>query len=199
MKIVLLLFVELFFISSLFSEIYANYNDNKVEIYWSKSTNTKIQHFIIERSKDGIEFETLRQINSGNGGGYYFEIDYQPPIKMAYYRIKQVDFNRNYNYSKTVMVKNYNKLSHSENFNKSLKGYKGRNILVVLKNKKGKEFYLKVDVTEYKKELYAMPNINLNPDKYLIIATTDDLLLNKKINIIDRQDPIDSYYSQNRE
>jgi len=198
MKVILFLCYQVLFISFFSAEISANYKGDKVEIHWLQSNNSMAHSFIIERSKNGKYFKEIIKIKcSNNNNTEYYETDYHPPHKIAYYRIKQVDIDGNYKYSKTILVKNYNKLKYYGNNKKALKGYKGRNILLVLKNKAGKDFYLKADVTEYKKELFAMGNIDLEPGSYLIISAEDDLLLNKKVTIIGREKTLDSFYTQN--
>jgi hypothetical protein len=199
MKTILLLFSQFIFLTPLFSEINAHYNDDKVEIYWSETTSPNIQHFIIERSENGKFFEEIMEVNEVRSEVEYFEIDYNPPVKVAYYRIKKIDKGGDINYSKTILVKNYNKLKLNKNFGKTLKNYKGHNVLVVLKNKKGKEFYLKVDVTEYKKKLFAMSKTsNVQPGAYLVIASSDDILLNKKIELIGKETSNDSFLTLNK-
>jgi hypothetical protein len=199
MKTILLFCCQLIFISSFFSKINANYNDDKVEIYWTQSNNLKTAYFVIERSENGKHFSETMRVQGGGNNVEYYEIDYQPPSKMAYYRIKQVGVNGNYKYSETILVKNYNKLNYYGNIKKTLKGYKGTDILVILRNKKGKEFYLKVDITEYKKELFAMTiEMDLKSETYLIVATEDDVLLNRKVKVIGSQGSTDSFYTQNK-
>ncbi len=70
---------------------------------WEKNNS----YFEIQRSRDGIIFETIGkvdgQINSGTETQYGFD-DPNPPA-LAYYRLKQVDVDQNYTFSEIVEVR----------------------------------------------------------------------------------------------
>lgn len=75
------------------------------ELNWLTSSETNNSHFNIERSFDGLNFEKIGEIkgngNSNQENSYEF-LDYDLPsfkIKYVYYRLKQVDFDGEFNYS----------------------------------------------------------------------------------------------------
>ena len=194
MKTILLLIVQLFLISSLFSEVTAVYNNDKVEISWNNPLHIKVDYFVIERSKTGKKFKAIQKINTKENVGHsieYFEIDYKPFNVKAFYRIKQVDIDGNSYYSKIVYAENFNNIkpivslfSFSKK-NTEVKNYKGKDILVVLVNANQEEFIARVDVLEERKELIVTyANVRLPTGIYLVTGTSDDTIYGKKINVM---------------
>lgn len=88
----------------------AQANDG-VELTWQTASENNNDFFTIEKSSDGITF-----ISSGtiSGAGFSNEIteytvkDYYPFDGISYYRIKQTDFDGNFDYSQTIAVDYYN-------------------------------------------------------------------------------------------
>ena len=80
---------------------------NQSQLDWTTATESDNQHFAIERSKDGKTFKEIGIVNS-KGASYekqdYTFIDPTPAKGFNYYRLKQVDFNGKYDYSKVEMV-----------------------------------------------------------------------------------------------
>ncbi len=189
MKTLLLLFIQILFSWAAFSEINVNYKGKQVEIEWSTSNNAKIDYFIIERSKKGKYFKAIMKIKSGEPNTNYYEVDYHPPKKTSFYRIKQVQADGSFTYSETILVKKYTNAKY-----KHLKDYKQNDVLLVLKDKNGNEFYTKASVSENHKQLFAVANNpTLKPAFYTIISSSDDILLNKKIKIINDDEMVDAW------
>ncbi len=73
------------------------------KLVWTTSSEINNDYFSIQRSTDGVLFEEIGKVsgagNSSNSIHYQF-ID-QNPVKGAYYRLKQFDYNGDYNYSST--------------------------------------------------------------------------------------------------
>ncbi len=89
-------------------------NGNVVDLNWTTASEKDNAYFAIERSVDGKNFETLKNVNgAGNSSTIkkYTETDAQPLKGISYYRLKQVDFNGQSSYSelRTVIVKNAGK------------------------------------------------------------------------------------------
>jgi len=189
MKTLLLLFIQILFSFSLFAEINVNYKGKQVEIEWSTSTNAKIDYFIIERSKNGKYFKAIRKIKSGEPNTNYYEVDYHPPKKISFYRIKQVKSDGSFTYSATILVKRYTNAKY-----KKLKGYHQNDVLLVLKDKNGNEVYTKANITENHKQLFAVAdNSSIKPAFYTIISSSDDILLNKQVKIINDDAMVDAW------
>lgn len=78
-----------------------------VETEWTTASEKNNSHFLIERSADGKKFETLGRVDgAGNSTvmNQYRFTDEKPLRGTSYYRLKQVDFNGQFNYSKIEKV-----------------------------------------------------------------------------------------------
>ncbi len=76
--------------------------DKTVEIIWETLSELNISHFEVQRSLDGIDFETI--LSSDPKGGYntgasYNEIDLSPKNGRTYYRLKTIDLDGSIEYS----------------------------------------------------------------------------------------------------
>jgi hypothetical protein len=81
---------------------------DQVEVVWTTATEINNDYFTIERSKDGIEFKALAQINgAGNSNQHlnYKLMDEKPYQGISYYRLKQTDFDGKFSYSQVKSVK----------------------------------------------------------------------------------------------
>ncbi len=92
-----------------FLNIYAEpVNNQYIQVVWNTATEKNISHYEVERSIDGKSFEYIGQV-AGPYGGFsdtphrYHLDDYhiQPGI-LYYYRVKNIDFDGSYEYSKIV-------------------------------------------------------------------------------------------------
>ena len=84
-------------------------NTNKVILRWTTASEENNKHFIVERSIDGKDFEPIGVV-TGNGttslvNSYMLE-DADPFYGHNYYRLKQVDFDGQYEFShvETVII-----------------------------------------------------------------------------------------------
>ncbi|WP_194774925.1 hypothetical protein [Pararhodonellum marinum] len=108
---------EIFNIARILPIELANFNavlsstSRLAELLWSTTKEWENSHFEIERSDDGVKaFQKIGQV-TGMGWSdeivdYAFE-DKELPLRSGpvYYRLKQVDYNGTYAYSKTMMVR----------------------------------------------------------------------------------------------
>ncbi|MEX1002310.1 MAG: T9SS type A sorting domain-containing protein [Crocinitomicaceae bacterium] len=79
----------------------------EVKLYWSTASENNNDYFTVERSADGVNWEkVLEKKGAGNSSQTltYSEIDRNPFMGMSYYRLKQTDFNGEYEYSPIVQV-----------------------------------------------------------------------------------------------
>ncbi|ARS36602.1 hypothetical protein [Pontibacter actiniarum] len=80
---------------------------NGVALQWSTASEENNSHFEVERSADGKQFE---QIGSVQGHGTssvmqrYRHLDSRPLPGQNYYRLKQVDYDGQFEYSKVIAV-----------------------------------------------------------------------------------------------
>ncbi|MBN4066120.1 T9SS type A sorting domain-containing protein [Candidatus Amoebophilus asiaticus] len=79
-----------------------------VEITWKTASEANNDYFTIERSKNGVHFEELADINgSGNSNEtiLYIYDDENPLEGISYYRLKQTDFDGQFKYFPVKSVK----------------------------------------------------------------------------------------------
>ncbi|MCP4442067.1 MAG: T9SS type A sorting domain-containing protein [Aureispira sp.] len=75
-----------------------NINNKAVELNWSIDNMVNVSHFEIERSADGINFETIGSITI-TPNNYYTYLDASPLNGQSYYRLKIVDEDTSFEYS----------------------------------------------------------------------------------------------------
>ncbi len=83
-------------------------SDLHVELNWATATEINNDYFTIEKSRDGVHFENLMNVDgAGNSNNvlYYHEKDKQPFDGITYYRLKQTDFDGQFSYSDIRAVK----------------------------------------------------------------------------------------------
>lgn len=82
-------------------------NEKNVDITWTTASEINNDYYTIEKSKDGIHFETLSVIDAAGNSSFlinYKDIDANPFDGISYYRLKQTDLNGTFTYSKIVAV-----------------------------------------------------------------------------------------------
>jgi len=82
--------------------------DNEVKLDWTTATEVNNSFYTIERSTDGINFETVANIDgAGNSNAvlFYTYVDTKPVNGLSFYRLKQTDFNGEFDYSQVRSVR----------------------------------------------------------------------------------------------
>jgi hypothetical protein len=75
------------------------------KLNWETSNETDNDHFTIEGSADGINFNVLGRVSGNNGPSHsYSYTDNASRSGSAYYRLKQTDFDGQFKYSKIVAL-----------------------------------------------------------------------------------------------
>ena len=83
-------------------------NGTKVDLFWATSSESNSSHFEVEHSTDGQEFKAftiVRAKGTSNSESNYAAIDPLPVKGLNYYRLKMVDKDGAYDYSKIVIIK----------------------------------------------------------------------------------------------
>lgn len=78
-----------------------------VDLHWITETERDNDYFVVEKSIDGENYETLTIVDgAGNTTTetQYYTVDEDPAVGINYYRLKQVDFNGNHKYSEVRSV-----------------------------------------------------------------------------------------------
>jgi hypothetical protein len=81
--------------------------DQAVSVNWTTASENNNDHFDLDRSLDGITFNTITQIPGQNNSiqtHQYQFTDYNAPRGILYYRLKQVDNNSNVNHQAIISI-----------------------------------------------------------------------------------------------
>jgi hypothetical protein len=168
-------------------------NEKNVDITWTTASEINNDYYTIEKSKDGIHFETLSVIDAAGNSSFlinYKDIDANPFDGISYYRLKQTDLNGTFTYSKIVAV-NYSLsddgLSIFPNptdgkININIKDLEGKEVLVIIRDMTGKECFSKVIISQEDQKLIATDSEHkLASGTYIITASSSNKLYSKKI------------------
>ncbi|OFX27667.1 MAG: hypothetical protein A2033_06770 [Bacteroidetes bacterium GWA2_31_9] len=85
-----------------------------VEINWKTASEINNDYFIIEKSIDGVNFESFAKVDGAGNSNYlinYASVDYSPFKNITYYRLKQIDFDGKYSHSSIKSVSTNNNSS----------------------------------------------------------------------------------------
>jgi hypothetical protein len=86
-------------------------DNSQVDLSWATATESNNDYFMVEKSKDGVNFEDLTRVNSAAPNGtsslplYYSAVDPNPFDGTTWYRLRQTDLDGNSSYSNIVSVK----------------------------------------------------------------------------------------------
>lgn len=82
--------------------------NNTVVLKWATAREVNNSHFNIQRSNNGIDFETINKVvgkdNSASINDYSYT-DFQPLTGNLYYRLQQVDVDGKFSNSSTIIIK----------------------------------------------------------------------------------------------
>lgn len=84
------------------------FKQNAVHLKWTTSAEVNNVYYAVERTANGAQFDSIGRVeaNTGsNGFNNYSFTDPNPLLQTAYYRIKQVDKDGHFTYSKVLHVK----------------------------------------------------------------------------------------------
>lgn len=89
-----------------FLSFYAKNKERSVNLEWKTDNEVNTSHFDVERSADGTAFSKIGNVTANNQTGIqtYTLDDIQPLPGKNFYRLKQVDKDGKFEYSKTVVV-----------------------------------------------------------------------------------------------
>lgn len=179
-------------------EFSAILNGKKVDLAWKAYNPMGINAYVIERSKDGKEFETVVTVKTGGQSIQqlnYFEIDVKPEKGTAYYRVKQVASNGSTDYSNMIPVY-YSRRAAKKDIILNPVGDKGQPLtadlidpdaptLLVLRDSEGNEYYAKAKIRKHGKRLIGAVYDygDLKPGTYIVMASSNDAIYSRKITI----------------
>ncbi len=171
-------------------------NGNNVDAYWTTASELNNDYFTLERSKDGITFEKLVITDGAGNSNFminYSETDFSPYEGISYYRLMQTDFSGANSYSKIVAVNYiiaddnisiYPNPADGGKFTINLKSLENKEVLVVLRDISGKEYFSKVMlVAEDSKIIGIDLEQKLAAGTYIVTASSNNLLYSQKLII----------------
>lgn len=81
-----------------------NYSNKSVLLNWKTGYHSNFSHFVVERSLDGTSFKPLHEVDLTNSSNYqYRDIDINSATTF-YYRLKMVDKDGSFTYSKVIRI-----------------------------------------------------------------------------------------------
>jgi len=89
------------------TDIKATRVEDKIAVNWTTATEINSNYFIVQRSGDGVTFTDLKQVSAAGNSSIiksYLTEDLHPTLGTNYYRIKQIDKDDKYVFSKVVSV-----------------------------------------------------------------------------------------------
>lgn len=78
-----------------------------IELIWQTSSETNNAYYVIQKSVDAVNFDDLVTIEGAGNSNVsidYNWVDYQPFDQISFYRLKQVDYDGEYSFSKIVSI-----------------------------------------------------------------------------------------------
>ena len=88
-------------------DFYGVAQGNSTILHWATASETNSEVFIIERSTDGRQFEAIGQTQAAGNSLFeqaYQFIDPKPSNGWNYYRLRQVDYDQQFSFSKTIAL-----------------------------------------------------------------------------------------------
>ncbi len=167
-------------------------------IQWMTSTERNSDYFQLERSLNGEDWFVVGVVDAaGNSvsSRYYFIYDYYFFTPTTYYRLKQVDNDGEFKYSKTVAISSEintdgiateifpNPANDQFSFVSNVTS-KSQELQVSITNSRGQSISIHSFDNIDKGELISIPTDNLSNGMYTIIITQGDLKEIKKLSIV---------------
>ncbi len=88
-------------------------NNDKVNLIWQATQEVNFRNYIVQRSTNGIDFNDLETVNGDNRYNYDFTDFNLPHTAMVYYRLKVVDMDGKFSYTKIIPIKLDNKIGQA--------------------------------------------------------------------------------------
>ena len=173
-------------------------NSAQVDLKWVTATEINNDYFVVEKSKDGENWEEVVWTDGAENSNYtmeYYEVDENPYEGISYYRLKQVDFDGNYTYSSVIPVNNEintikdisilpNPVNNGEPFYIEVKGFENEKCLISITNLQGNAIYATHKIINNNNELIAIKlNDNIPSGTYLIIVSSNNGEITKRLVI----------------
>lgn len=169
--------------------------DENIELTWVTGSEINNDYFTAERSSDGKQFES---IGTKTGAGQsnktieYSMIDEHPINGIAYYRLKQTDYDGDLNYSESVVINSsaaiettlFPNPTTNQRFFINLQAEIDHEFQVVLYSSMGKAVYTKVILPHESNSTISFDlNGTLEPGVYFLVGTDSRELFRHQLAI----------------
>ncbi|CAN5736922.1 hypothetical protein BH11BAC4_BH11BAC4_13860 [soil metagenome] len=95
------------------TDFVAQKNNAAVLLKWYATFETSFKKFEIERSTDAANFNKIGEVEGRNLANYSFDDDNLPNRAIVYYRLKMIDIDGRFTYSKTIAIRLNNNFSNA--------------------------------------------------------------------------------------
>jgi hypothetical protein len=85
----------------------AKYEDAKINLFWKTESEKNLYKFIVEQSNDGKKFDVIKELKSNGNAISSNNYKYSSSIYdygINYYRLKMLDIDGHFNYSKIISI-----------------------------------------------------------------------------------------------
>ncbi len=177
-------------------EFNAIVNGKKIEVSWRSVNPIGTNQFLIERSRNGKEFEMIGYIKAATPSLQqmsYFETDVTPKRGRTYYRLKQIGGDGVQCVSNIVPV-DYkgkrrkrivlNPIGHKESVVSFAKNPNQKHALVILRDKDGNEHIARAILQQEGKSISgSIVDESLAPGCYLITAASENSMYSRRVYV----------------
>lgn len=171
-------------------------NDNNVGLNWATASEINNDYFVIEKSND-LNNWSLLDIVDGNGNSestlFYNLNDYELFEKIQYYRLKQVDYNGDFYYSKVISSNCYSseidniKLINELNYNNIIVNFNnlnGQYVNIYLMDNLGRNISNEKIYIDSDNFTYEVSKQNIGLGIYNFVFVTNNKIIPKQIVVI---------------
>lgn len=171
-------------------------NQNQAVLTWATAVEINNDYFSVERSSDGLYFETIGKVsgvgNSNEVINYSF-VDKNPYSGFSYYRLKQTDFDEQFEYSELILLIRDEQLNSFIQFypnpatanNLTLKntGKALDNLTIELMSLSGKVVFVKELASFQQNELLPIGSNSIAAGTYILLIKGDTDIMKQKVII----------------
>jgi hypothetical protein len=173
-------------------------SQDAVQLKWVSTTKTNTDAFIIEKSTDKMNWKEVATVYGASHNARatdFLHVDFQPIENISYYRLKSKNDENVESVSNIVPISYLKKegatagMNLHPNFSQDYKIVNiafeeilEKEILIVVRDKNGKEFYSKVIINIEDESMVAVPiEKEIPKGNYLITATSENQIYSQNV------------------
>lgn len=167
--------------------------DNQVVLKWETASEINSSHFLVQKSKDGLRFESIEQIAAAGESPTtldYKTVDLEPLEGRSYYRLQAIDLDGTFSYSdiesvlfESKEVQVYpNPTSQDQGFYVELNLDRAQPVTLTMFDQRGKVVLNRREAID-QHGLVRLPTDNLTPGIYFLVVKSTAGRFMKKVMI----------------